>query len=88
MTALSICIGISVQNYVECTYVKKYNKDMLRRVYKTLLELDKTVLDDQRIKALVPIEKYVKSVLHSVSANATEKRSQKGNRVKHYLPDM
>ena len=46
-----------MQNYVECTYVKKYNKDMLRRVYKTLLELDKTVLDDQRIKALVPIEK-------------------------------
>lgn len=33
--------------------------------------------DEQRVKALVPIEKYVKSVFHSESANTVEKKSKK-----------
>lgn len=57
------------------SYSQSENHYMMR--INRLLELDKTVPDDQRIKALVPIEKYVKPVLHSVSTNATEKKKSK-----------
>lgn len=54
------------------SYVPSLNHYTMR--INRLLESDKTVSDEQRIKALVTIEKYIKSVFHSESTNAAEEK--------------
>ena len=56
------------------SYVPSMNHYMMR--IERLLELDKTVPDEQRIKAIVPIEKYIKPIFHSESINTEETKKK------------
>lgn len=73
---LEIYNGPGTIAWQAASYVPNLNHYTMR--VNRLMELDKTVPDEQRIKALVPIEKYVKPVFHSENTNAVEiKKSKK-----------